>query len=141
MPRPDFNSLQSQLLRTGIAPRHVHRTITEMNDHFDDLVEDAVQSGLDEAGAERHANQELGDMNLIAAAVCERPELRGWAANHPRVALVVYPLACLAVLPALPVIAGVANASYLARWIACAILSGLVTASILLLLQLSITLT
>ncbi|MCK5326837.1 MAG: hypothetical protein KAJ57_12535 [Woeseiaceae bacterium] len=141
MPRPDLNGLQSRLLRAGIAPRHVHRTVTELNEHFDDLVDDAMQYGLDQAGAERHANRELGDISLIGKAVCGRPELRGWAANHPRAALVVYPLACLAILPALPVIAGVANAAYLARWIACAIVSGLVTASILLVLQLSITLT
>lgn len=91
--------------------------------------------------AERQAIRQLGDIDLLANAVCARPELRSWAADYPRIALVVYPLACLAVLPAIPFIAGVANASYLARWIACALLSGLVTATILLVLQLSITLT
>ena len=50
-------------------------------------------------------------------------------------------MACVAVLPAVPLIAGIANASALGRWMACAILGGLVTATMLLVLQLLITLT
>lgn len=141
MPRPDLSQLQSQLLRFGVAPRHVHRTVTELDAHFDDLVDEALGDGADLAHAEHHAMRQLGDIDLLVDAVRARPELRSWAADYPRVALLAYPLACLAVLPAVPIIAGIANASYLARWIACALLSGIVTASILLVLQLSITLT
>ena len=118
----------------------MQRTVAELNAHFDDLVDEAVCNGADRARAERRAIEQLGDIDVLADAVCARPELRSWAANYPRIAVVVYPLACLAILPALPIIAGVANASYLARWIACALLSGVVTAGILLVLQLSITL-
>jgi hypothetical protein len=70
-----------------------------------------------------------------------RPELRSWAWQHPRLAMAVYPLACVAVLPVVPLIAGVVNAPVLARWAGCAVLSGLVTAAMLLVLQLVITLT
>jgi hypothetical protein len=56
-------------------------------------------------------------------------------------ALVAYPIACIAALPAVPLIAGVAYAPALARWIGCALLGGPVTASMLLVLQLVITLT
>jgi hypothetical protein len=141
MSRPDLSSLQRRLLRSGVAPGHVRRTVEELDAHFDDLVDAALDSGIDRARAERQASKQLGDIDVIADAACSRPELRSWAADHPRFALVVYPLACLAVLPAVPLIAGIANASYVARWIACALLSGLVTATMLLVLQLSITLT
>ena len=104
-------------------------------------MDDALAHGLGRQEAIRHALRELGDMDLIAVEICSRPELRSWAANFPRLALVVYPLACVAVLPALPIIAGIANASHLGRWIACALMSGIVTAAMLLVLQLSITLT
>ena len=141
MPRPDFGALQAQLLRSGQSPRHVRRTITELDEHFDDLVDAAVAKGAGVIAAERQALQDLGDVHQIAAVIDARPELRSWAFHHPRIAIVLYPLACLAVLPVVPLIAGVTNASYLGRWIACAALSGVVTASIMLLLQLSITLT
>jgi hypothetical protein len=54
--------------------------------------------------------------------------------------VVVYPLTCLALLPAMPVLAGVAHASLLARWTTCVLLGGFVTAAIFLVLQLSIAL-
>lgn len=141
MSRPELSRLRIQLLRSGVAPRHVQRTVAELDAHFDDLVDEALGNGADRARAERQALEQLGDIDVLVDAVCARPELRSWAANHPRIAVIAYPLACLAILPAVPFIAGVANASYLARWIACAILSGVVTATILLVLQLSITLT
>lgn len=139
--RPDFGGLQGHLLRSGLSPRHVRRTITELDEHFDDLVDEAVANGAGVQAAERRALQDLGDLHQIAAVIDERPELRSWAFHHPRIAVLLYPLACLAVLPAVPLIAGVTNATYLGRWMACAALSGVVTASIMLLLQLSITLT
>ena len=141
MSRPDLGRLRKYLLRSGIALRHVQRTQLELDEHFDDLVEDAMALGLDRGEAERRAVQELGSMDVIAAEICARPELRSWAASYPWLALVFYPLACVAVLPAVPVIAGIANASHVVRWIACAMVSGLVTATILLVLQLTITLT
>ena len=141
MPRPDFKVLRSRLLRSGVAPRHVQRTEVELSEHFEDLVADAVASGAARRDAELQAANELGDIDVIANEICARPELRNWAASYPRLALMFYPLACVAVLPAVPIIAGVANASYLVRWIACALLSALVTASMLLVLTLLVTLT
>lgn len=141
MPRPDLRQLRSRLLQSGVAPRHVKRTELELGEHFEDLVDSGMESGLDRRDAERRAMHALGDIELIAAEICARPELRSWAVNYPRLALVFYPMACVAVLPAVPIIAGVANASNVGRWIACALMSGLVTAAMLLVLQLSITLT
>jgi hypothetical protein len=138
VPRPDLAALEHDLLRFGMTPRHVRRTVDELDAHFDDLVEAAAATGRDRDGAERHALRQLGEMRDIAAAARARPELRGWAYRFPRLALVVYPLSCVAVLPAVPVIAGVAHAVNLARWAACIVLGGFVTAAILLVLQLTI---
>ncbi len=141
MPRPDFEQFASDLRRAGIAEKHVRRAALELSDHFDDLVEDAVHDGRNRADAESYASERLGDLNSVGDAIRERPELRAWAYRWPRLALVWYPLACVAALPAAPVIAGVQNAPLLARWAACLFLGGLVTATMLLVLQLSITLT
>ena len=141
MPRPDLSGLRTRLLRAGVAPRFVQRTEKELAEHFDDLFEGALADGMGRQEAEQHALRELGDVDRIAAEVCARPELRSWAASFPRLALVFYPLACIVVLPAVPIIAGIGNASHVGRWIACALMSGIVTAAMLLVLQLSITLT
>ncbi len=141
MPRPDFDRLADELRRAGVANRHVRRATLELRDHFDDLVDDALLDGQSEAEAERRAAERLGELDTIAASIRAQPELRSWAFRWPRVALVVYPLACVAALPAAPVIAGLHNAPILGRWAACLLLGGLVTASIMLILQLSITLT
>ena len=136
----DLSGLRSNLLRYGVAPRHVRRTITELEDHFDDLVEQGLCDGEDRLQARSNAQAALGSLDDIAEAVRAQPELRSWAFRHPRLAAVVYPLTCLALLPAAPVFIGYAHATLIARWIACLLLSGLVTAGMFLFLQLAITL-
>ncbi|MDJ0909246.1 MAG: hypothetical protein QNI99_08625 [Woeseiaceae bacterium] len=141
MPRPDFEQFARDLKRAGIAEKHVRRAKLELNEHFDDLVEDAIRNGLDRSAAESRAAESLGELDIVGEAIRAQPELRSWAFRWPRLALVVYPLACVAALPAAPVVAGVQNAPILARWTSCLLLGGLVTATMLLVLQLAITLT
>lgn len=141
MPRPDFSTVELALLGAGISARHVRRTVLELNDHFDDLVDAEMHRGLDQAGAERVAAHALGDFQDLVCAMRARPELRSWAFRYPGLAMVIYPLAYIALLPAVPIAAGMAHAALLGRWAASALLSGILTATILLVLQLSIVLT
>lgn len=138
MREPDFNELATRLLESGIAPRHAHRTVSELRDHYDDLVDAAVVAGATRRDARSCATRELGEIDDLVSQMNARRELKTWAFRYPRAAIVVYPLACLAVLPAVPVNAGIANASLLARWGASLLAAGLFTAALLLVLQLSI---
>lgn len=138
MPEPDFKQFRSELLQAGIAPRHVRRTIVELQDHLEDLVEAELALGCDAATARQRAGLEMGSLQDVAIAIRACPELRTWEYRYPRLAVVVYPLTCLALLPAIPVFAGVAHAPQLARWGACLLLGALVTASMFLILQLAI---
>lgn len=140
MPRPDLSGFESELLKAGLSPRHVRRTIVELDDHYADLVENAVAGGVEPVQAEEIARQQLGNPQDLAAAMRAYPELRCWAHRYPLLAVVVYPLTCLAVLPAVPVLAGIAHASQLGRWAASILLSGLFTAAMFLALQLAIVL-
>ena len=136
MPDPDFDALRDALLARGVASRHAVRVSEEMRDHFEDLVEEFESRGVPDAHAA--AGEALGTRESIVKAVSARPELRSWAYRYPRVARVVYPLACAAALPAAPVIAGIQNAPLLARWGASLLAAGAFTAALFLLLQLSI---
>lgn len=140
---PDLNlaELESRLLHAGIAPRHVRRTMTELCEHLDDLAEAGVAAGLDSREARSRAVEEMGNLDAVVAEMRSRPELLSWARRYPRVAVFVYPLTCLALLPVAPVFAGVAHAPLLARWGVSLMFGALVTASMFLLLQLTILLT
>ena len=140
MSRPDFGNLSRQLIEAGISPRHTHRAISELRDHFDDFVDDAMSEGHTRAEAERMATAALGELSDVSEAMAKQPELKSWAWHHPKLALFVYPLACLVALPAVPVIAGVQHASEIGRWLACLALGAFITALMFLVLQLSIIL-
>ena len=135
---PDFTTLTAKLLENGIPARHVRRTLGELEDHYRDLVDEAAANGASPDDARAQAAARLGEMDDVAAGMLTYRDLKGWAYRHPRIAVVFYPLACLFALPAMPVIAGVSNAPQLARWGASLLLAGLLTGTMLLVLQLSI---
>jgi hypothetical protein len=126
------------LLQSGIAARHTHRAVNEIRDHYDDLVDAAVDAGATSREARQLATRDLGSLDDIVSQMNAHRELKTWAFRYPRTAIVVYPLACLAALPAMPVYAGIANAPLLARWGASLLAAGLFTLALLLVLQLSI---
>jgi hypothetical protein len=136
----DFRSLKVELLRAGIAPGHVRRTVVELKEHVADIIESEMAAGSDLATARRRASREIGDPVDIVRGMRAYPELLCWERRFPRLAVVIYPLTCLALLPAVPVFIGVAYAPQVARWSMSLLFGALVTASMLLLMQLSILL-
>jgi hypothetical protein len=140
MREPDFSKLATRLLKNGIAPRHAHRTVNELRDHYDDLVDAAVDDGASSENARRQAADRLGPMDEFVQQMASRRELKTWVFRYPWLAVVVYPIACLVALPAIPVVAGIAHRNTLARWGASFLAAGLVTAALLLTMQLSILL-
>ena len=136
MREPDFDRLQADLLKQGIAPRHAERAAREMRDHYEDLVDAYAAEGRSDAGAA--ALQSLGTFDDLVAEMSQRRELKTWAWRYPYAAVLFYPLACLAALPARPVIAGVENAPALARWGTSLVAAGVFTAVLFLVLQLVI---
>ncbi len=135
---PDFTRLRQRLLESGIPTRHVGRTLDELEDHYRDLIDEATCDGESIDDARAQAAARLGDIDNVVAGTLACQNLRGWAYRYPRIAIFFYPLACLFALPAMPVIAGVSNAPLVARWGASLLLAGLFTATMLLVLQLSI---
>ena len=140
MREPDFNDLAARLLKSGITPYHAHRTVNELRDHYDDLVDAAVDDGASSKKARRRAAVELGTMENFVTEMAAHRELKTWAFRYPQLAVVIYPLACLAVLPAMPVFAGIAHRTTLMRWGISLLGAGLVTAMMMLVMQLSIIL-
>ncbi len=78
---------------------------------------------------------------MIARQMLARTELKLWVYRYPRLARFYLPIAYLLLLPAAPVFAGAENATAIARWGTSLMVSAAVTAAMLLLMQIAITLT
>lgn len=140
MPDGRLKAFEQQLLRAGVTPAHAKRSALEIREHLEDLRDEGVCKGLTEAQAASIANNQMGDLQLIADDIIGRAELKTWTYRYPRAATVVLPVAYLALLPTKPLFAGVENAPLIARWGACLLLGACVTAAMFLAMQLSITL-
>ena len=138
MPDRDFDRLRTKLLKSGVVPRHVARLVSELSEHFDDLECEGIQQGLAPQAASAHAEASIGSTSDIVEQVLRQPELRGWPYRYPRLARILLPIIYVTLLPAAPIFAGVAYAPAIGRWLACFVLSGLVTATMMLVMQISI---
>lgn len=139
MSRPDFELMRNELLRNGVAAAVAVRTVSELKDHFDDIEAEALAAGDTPEGAGALAVLRLGQPAVLIAAISSRQELRNWMYRYPRLARVLLPLTFVILLPVVPVFAGVAHLSSVLRWLAALLLSGLITAALMLILQLSIS--
>lgn len=81
--RPRFDRLSERLLTAGIAPRHVHRYVRELSDHFDDLVREEGADGTGRELAKTRALSRLGHDDDLAEAMLARPELRSLTSRFP----------------------------------------------------------
>ena len=138
MPNLQFGEFRQNLLKSGVAPRHINRAIAELSDHYDDIFESARASGMTSDRASEYAVKNIGDLRQIGDAIAARKELKTWQHRFPRLAVVCLPIAWLMLLPTRPIFVGVAHAPAIARWGACLMLGALVTAMLLLAMQLSI---
>ena len=96
-----FDELRERLLRAGIGPRHVRRYVTELKDHFDDLVREEIANGAPRNAAEAKARARLGNDNDLAEVMLARTDLRSIMARYPWAVFGLAPaLLVLAVLAA-----------------------------------------
>ena len=128
------------MLRNGVAPRVVARAVAELDEHFCDLEAEGLGRGLSSVEAAEFAATQLGNAQFLVEQVSQKPELRSWLFRYPRVARIVLPVAWVVLQPVRPVFAGAEHFSSIVRWSACLLLSALVTASMMLVMQLSLTL-
>ncbi len=74
-----FEDLREKLLRAGVAPRHVRRYLTELNEHLADLIQ--VQHGTGHTGEEAvlRARAALGTDDDLAGAMINRRGVKSGA--------------------------------------------------------------
>ncbi len=116
MPDGQFESLRLELLRSGVAPLYVDRTIIELREHFADLEISALAAGHGAEDAARVARNTLGSDRAIAAAILAQPALLTFSTRWPRVAHCLQSAATIGTLPGLPLLYCIEHRPELARW-------------------------
>jgi hypothetical protein len=114
--REQLEALRLELLRGGVAPHYVARTILELDEHRQDLERDSLAAGLTAEAAASAALTRLGDAQAIAAAVLAQPELRVWSYRWPRAAWCLRSAATVIAIPGRPVIYCIDRSGEIARW-------------------------
>lgn len=128
--------LEERLLRGGVAPRHVQRSLRELRDHRSDLLAALQHDGWSEADAARGMHRLLGAPEHLASQILARPELRSRARRFRWLVFGVAPFMACTVLSL--AIGGIAMDFFrvdlwlvhlLALWLVPAALCGLVIAA------------
>ena len=116
MREAQLESLRLELLRGGVSPLYVDRTIVELREHYADLESAALAAGQPPAEAARSAAAALGHENELLAAVLARHELLSFSTRWPRVAHCLHSVATIGTLPGLPLLYCIEHRPELARW-------------------------
>lgn len=126
-----FESLRLELLRSGVNPVYVERTMLELAEHYSDLESAALAAGLGAHEAARAARATLGDERAIAAAILAHPELLTFSTRHPRVAHCLQSAVAIGTLPGLPLMFCIEHRPQLARWAAAVGVAAALMSSVL----------
>ena len=124
MPEGQFESLRLELLRSGVTPVYVERTILELEEHYSDLESAALASGVDADEAARLARSTLGNERAIATAILVHPELLTFSTRYPRVAQYL-------ALPGMPLMFCIEHRPGLTRWVTAVGLAATLMGSVL----------
>ncbi|MGZ3275076.1 MAG: hypothetical protein ACXU82_17105 [Caulobacteraceae bacterium] len=103
MPGP-FEPLRETLLRSGVAPLHVRRYVSELSDHFSDIVDEELKTGRSLGQARASARARLGSDAALADAMLAEPSLRSWTGRAPWATLVVGPAVLLSLAWLVPLL-------------------------------------
>lgn len=111
-----LESLRLELLKRGVTPFYVDRTIVEVGEHYDDLESAALAAGQTPADAAGTAAAAIGKESELVTAILARSELLTFSTRWPRVAHCLHSAAAIGALPGVPLMFCIEHRPELARW-------------------------
>jgi hypothetical protein len=87
-----FDELREELLRVGVATRNVRRAVLELENHFQQLLDEECGRGASDHDARVEAHRRLGTNQVLVLRYAARPELHAWSRRWPSVWFVLLPL-------------------------------------------------
>src|SRR3954467_9718326 len=97
-----FELIAEQLLKGGVAPRHVRRYISELDDHLAQSTAQLHRGGCDIEDARLQARARLGDDAQLVSAMLDVPGIRAWSARLPWLVFAAIPPAMTFILFVIP---------------------------------------
>ncbi len=88
----DFDRLRLRLLKGGVAPKFVTRTIQELRQHLEDLTAQEKVAGISETEARAIAINMLGDEDKLVNEALAKKEIQSWPRRYPRSFFLLVPL-------------------------------------------------
>jgi hypothetical protein len=128
MRNPQWKLLRQSLIQGGVPVWRVGRTIAEFQDHYFELEDEALRAGLNPDAAAADATARLGDISRLADEYLGHAELTTWWAKSPALQL------CAAGGAAL----WQEQSGLAARWCFAAMTAAVFTATLLLVLHVTI---
>ena len=89
-----FQTLRGALLEAGITKSGARRAASEIEDHFHQLVGEALARGTGEQQARQEAHATLGSNEILVRRYAARRELLGWPSRWPALWFTIVPLGC-----------------------------------------------
>jgi hypothetical protein len=128
MHNSQWAGLRRLLVQGGVPFWRIGRTMAEFQDHYAELNEEALRAGLDPQEASVDAADRLGEISWLANEYVQRTELTIWWGRVPAVQLCLADGLCL----------WEQHSAIMLRWSMATMAAAVVTASMLLVLRLSI---
>lgn len=88
----NFARLRIRLLKGGVAPKFVKRSIQELQQHLDELIAQEQSDGTSETEARAAALTKLGDEEKYVKEALAKKELLSWSRRYPRSVFLVAPV-------------------------------------------------
>ena len=89
----DFERLRVRLLKGGVAPKFVKRTVSELRQHLEDLVIQEKSAGATETEARATAFGKLGDEDSLVNEALSRKEIQSWSNRYTKSFYLILPFA------------------------------------------------
>jgi hypothetical protein len=91
----DFREMRVELIRGGVAPKYIERTLMELNTHYRELKNQAIIDGLAENEAQERARQAIGNESTLVKEILSKPELKSLSWRFPKTLFILAPLLAL----------------------------------------------
>src|SRR3954467_10455754 len=94
MRKPSFGAeIRSRLLRAGFSRVYANRSARELQEHWDEIVDECLRNGLSESAAQNEAATRFGSADALAKEFTARMERSSCLRRHPVLGFSVLALA------------------------------------------------
>jgi hypothetical protein len=87
-----FQDLHTALIHEGVAGRHAHRAVRELERRFQQFVAEAQARGASVDSARSEAHRLLGTDQSIVDRIASQPGLRAWSCRWPGLTFTITPI-------------------------------------------------